>query len=93
MKRNRRWMTAGLASAALTLPVLLASVGAHAQVPQLDEPTPPNVIVIVTDDQREGLQVMSKTRAALADNGRLFENAFVTTPLLQENGRFLLHDL
>lgn len=47
----------------------------------LDQVTQPNVLVIVTDDQREGLEVMSKTRAAFTNDGRLFENAFVTTPL------------
>lgn len=67
-------------SAALLVPAVVDS-GAQAQIPVLDQEARPNVIVIVTDDQREGLQVMDKTRAMLQDDGRLFENAFVTTPL------------
>lgn len=41
----------------------------------------PNVIVIVTDDQREGLEVMPFTRALFSDQGVVYDNAFVTTPL------------
>ena len=72
MPRNRRWLGIALASAALFLPVPLGSVGAQAQVLQLQPVAPPNVIVIVTDDQREGLQVMSKTRAAFESDGTWF---------------------
>jgi arylsulfatase A-like enzyme len=44
---------------------------------------PPNVLLIVTDDQRaEGtLEVMPKTRYWLEQGGTRFTNAFATTPL------------
>jgi arylsulfatase A-like enzyme len=76
---GKRWTA--VASAAFLLPLAVIGGGAQAQVPLLDQAAKPSVIVIVTDDQREGLQVMRKTRHALDDDGRLFENAFVTTPL------------
>ena len=43
---------------------------------------PPNVLVILTDDQRAGtLDVMPKTRRIFGEGGTLFLNGFVTTPL------------
>lgn len=81
MRKHALRTAAALASVALILPVSPALVRAQAQVPLLDQAAKPNVIVIVTDDQREGLQVMKKTRAAFEENGRVFPNAFVTTPL------------
>ena len=78
--RGRSW-GAVAAGAALLVPLGLTGGGARAQVPVLDQAAKPNVIVIVTDDQREGLRVMEETRAALASDGRRFDNAFVTTPL------------
>jgi arylsulfatase A-like enzyme len=41
----------------------------------------PNVLLIVTDDQREGLEVMPKTRSWLVRQGTTYEWAFATTPL------------
>jgi arylsulfatase A-like enzyme len=81
MTRDRKLVMSVAAAAALLLPVPLSSVGAQAQVPQVDQLLKPNVMVIVTDDQREGLKVMDATRAAFADEGVLYGNAFVTTPL------------
>jgi arylsulfatase A-like enzyme len=44
--------------------------------------TKPNVLIIVTDDQRIGsLGVMPQTRRYLVDGGTNFKQAFVTTPL------------
>jgi arylsulfatase A-like enzyme len=43
--------------------------------------TRPNVLIIVTDDQRGGLGVMPATRTWLKKGGTKFDNAFVTTPL------------
>lgn len=40
----------------------------------------PNVHLIVTDDQREGLEVMPELRRRFVDEGRTFTNAFTTTP-------------
>ena len=43
---------------------------------------PPNVLVIVTDDQRAGTTtVMPKTAHWFGDQGRFFPRGFVTTPL------------
>ena len=43
---------------------------------------PPNVLVIVTDDQRTGsTTVMPKTQRWFGTHGRSYRNAFVTTPL------------
>ena len=43
---------------------------------------PPNVLVIVTDDQRVGtLSVMPRTRRLFDDQGREFTSGYVTTPL------------
>src|SRR5687768_14629375 len=74
--RRRSW-GAVIVPAALLLPVATVTGGAQAQVPLLDQAATPNVIVVVTDDQREGLQVMDETRAALEGDGRSFDNAFV----------------
>jgi arylsulfatase A-like enzyme len=42
----------------------------------------PNILVIVTDDQRaQTLGVMPRTTRIFYENGRSFPNAFVTTPL------------
>jgi arylsulfatase A-like enzyme len=45
--------------------------------------SPPNVLFIVTDDQRptETLDAMPKTRSRFGDRGTYFPNAFTTTPL------------
>ena len=41
----------------------------------------PNILVIVTDDQRQGtMHVMPNTRHFLFDDGRYFPRGFVTTP-------------
>ena len=47
-------------------------------VPPLEKP---NVVVIVTDDQRGGIEVMPRTKQAFVSEGRSYPNAFVTTPL------------
>jgi arylsulfatase A-like enzyme len=44
------------------------------------EPYRPNVLIIVTDDQRDGLGVMPKVRRWFGRGGRKFPHAFVTTP-------------
>jgi arylsulfatase A-like enzyme len=41
----------------------------------------PNILIIVTDDQRSGLSVMPETRRLLKRRGTWFKDAFVTTPL------------
>jgi arylsulfatase A-like enzyme len=44
-------------------------------------PSGPNILVIVTDDQRQGLGVMKKTREIFRRGGTDFTNAFVSDPL------------
>ena len=66
---------------AATLVIAMLIPGAMAQVPP--EPAPkPNVLVIVTDDQRrETMGVMPATRRLFRKEGTTFTNAFATTPL------------
>jgi arylsulfatase A-like enzyme len=40
----------------------------------------PNVLIIMTDDQRQGLEVMNSVRKQLVERGRYYPNAFVSTP-------------
>jgi arylsulfatase A-like enzyme len=41
----------------------------------------PNVLVIVTDDQREGLEVMPRTRQWFGSGGTTYANGIATTPM------------
>jgi arylsulfatase A-like enzyme len=63
----------------------LASLAAVAQLPRASgsaaATSRPNVLIIVTDDQREGFRVMPQARRWLKKGGTYFDNAFVTTPL------------
>lgn len=46
------------------------------------EPERPNVLLVVTDDMRfDGLQAMPETVDWLVDGGRVYTNAYATTPL------------
>jgi arylsulfatase A-like enzyme len=66
----------------LSLLVLLTTlmiVQARPATPQA--PDRPNILVIVTDDQRAGLSVMPETRKRFVRQGVLYSPAFVTTPL------------
>lgn len=63
------------------LAVQSAEVDAPARAQVLDE-GPPNILVIVTDDQRaDTLPYMPKTNAWLGDEGTTFTNAFTSEPL------------
>ena len=44
------------------------------------EPARPNVLIIVTDDQRNGLSVMPAVRRRFGQRGRSYPNGYVTTP-------------
>lgn len=58
---------------------LVPDPDARAQVPADD---PPNILLIVTDDQRAGsLDVMDRTRRFFRKGGRRFPNAYATSPL------------
>ncbi|HJP65362.1 MAG TPA: sulfatase [Actinomycetota bacterium] len=72
----------------LVLVAVVVATGAVVAVSLGKSPFPrpntkgPNVLVIVTDDQRwDSLSVMPKTRALIARHGIQFSNAVVTTPL------------
>ncbi|HEV3472452.1 MAG TPA: sulfatase, partial [Actinomycetota bacterium] len=77
---TRVMRTGGLLLAAAVLPLVFLPEPSAGQIVQIPVERP-NVIVIVTDDQREGLEVMPSTRRLFADEGVDFPNAFVTTPL------------
>ncbi len=44
-------------------------------------PEKPNILLIVTDDQRDGLKVMPHTRTLIRRRGVMFKQAYATTPL------------
>jgi arylsulfatase A-like enzyme len=63
---------------ALVVPILASHSPARGQTP------PPNILVIVTDDQRAGpetMAVMPKTSKYFVDEGVEFTNAIATTPV------------
>jgi arylsulfatase A-like enzyme len=69
------------AALALTL-ILVGSWAPRASGGQATPEPPPNVLVIVTDDQRTGtLEVMPETKHRFVEQGVRFPNAFATTPL------------
>jgi arylsulfatase A-like enzyme len=63
--------------------VVLTTGWAVTTVPVRAQPSGPNVVIILTADQRatETLQAMPKTTAWLAQGGVQFPNAYATTPL------------
>ncbi len=77
---SRRWVGRG---AALLLLAALPGVRTAIQPPLAGaSTTPPNVLVIVTDDQRiNTMHQMPQTRELFAGGGTRFPHAFVTTPL------------
>jgi arylsulfatase A-like enzyme len=70
---------------ALGLAIFLLSRPAGSHEPKSGPPqitsTGPNILVIVTDDQRNGLGVMENTRRIFGVGGTRFTNAFVSDPL------------
>jgi N-acetylglucosamine-6-sulfatase len=67
-------------SAVIALMVLVAGVMHVTPAPAAS--TPPNIVLILTDDQRTGtLWAMPKVRQLLGDHGITFKNAFVTNPI------------
>ena len=70
-------------AAAVSLAVVAAVAGTSAPPPPARAAANrPNILVIVTDDQRaDTLSVMPATRQWLADQGATFTNAFASTPL------------
>lgn len=61
---------------------LMFAVPATAQTESNAAPTPPNVVVIMTDDQRaDEMWAMPLTRMLLGERGTTFTNSFATYPL------------
>ncbi|MFN2594076.1 MAG: sulfatase [Actinomycetota bacterium] len=85
--RSRNTALLGAAAAVLVAGVMSFPPAVGAQLARVSDQRvraddgPPNVLIIVTDDQRDGLQVMPATRRYFEDRGVKFDNAYVTTPL------------
>jgi arylsulfatase A-like enzyme len=69
----------GAAAAAVVL--CLAAACQEGEPKKSPESGPPNVLIIYTDDQRKGLDVMDATRDFFADGGKTFENAVTVIPV------------
>jgi len=77
--RSARALGAALGTAALALALVPAVPSEPARAAS---PPTPNIVVIVTDDQRDdNMRYMPKTRRYFKDQGTTFRNAFVTTPV------------
>ncbi len=62
--------------------VLLSSAGLQqGDVATAREGARPNVLVVITDDQRVGLRTMPQTRALIRRKGTRYPNAYVSTPV------------
>jgi arylsulfatase A-like enzyme len=72
------WTAPSLLVLALFVAVAVADATSSALA---QSPMPPNVLIIVTDDQRGGLNVMGETRRWFAEGGTRYPAAFATTPL------------
>src|SRR5918999_5670445 len=73
-----RIQLAALCAAVLLTTLVLDETRPSGAVAQ--EAERPNVLLIVTDDQREGLDVMPQTRRRFVDEGRSYPQAYTTTP-------------
>ncbi|HEY6566400.1 MAG TPA: sulfatase, partial [Actinomycetota bacterium] len=82
VKRLPRPMIAvSLACATLAVP-FVASIGSASALSPAEASSRPNVLLIVTDDQRwDTLDAMPIVQAELMDRGVTFTNAFVSNPL------------
>jgi N-acetylglucosamine-6-sulfatase len=70
------------ASLALLAAWAAVSAGAPQRTATAEEPEPPNVVVVMTDDQDVGsLAVMENVQSKLVARGTTFENFFATFPL------------
>lgn len=74
--------TSGVLVLAIALSIA-ASIVANldASVAEERSENQPNILIIVTDDQRGGMRVMPRTRKIFRRGGTRFPNAFVTTPV------------
>ena len=79
----RAWLRRpGIVVLALGLVTAGSSLAGGASAQVVPEPTPPNILLIVTDDQRVGtLNVMDQTIQRLEAQGRTYSDAYATTPV------------
>lgn len=73
-----------LAILVLASTIMLPAGATPLAAPSADQEVapPPNVLIIVTDDQRvDTMEAMPKTSKIFAENGATFTNAYATTPL------------
>lgn len=68
---------------AVALMLLVAGIGSLPQAPAGAQTSRPNVLIIVTDDQRamDTMQVMPKTQQWLGNGGTTYTNAYAPTPV------------
>ena len=60
----------------------IATADADARIRNTDQPDPPNIVMVMTDDQTvEMMRFMTRTKALLGDEGTTFTNSFVNFPL------------
>lgn len=67
----------------IVLPIA-ALLSTHDEVSRAQVPIGPNIMIILTDDQRgdwQSMRLLKKTREIFKDNGRYYPNAVATTPL------------
>jgi len=65
----------------LLLMCCLLALGIPTASGQESEPARPNILIIVTDDQRAGLEVMPATRRWFKRGGTTYRPGFTTTPM------------
>jgi arylsulfatase A-like enzyme len=76
----RKSLSIVLLALIVSLPMRAAPLAAPSDARQA--PSPPNVLLIVTDDQRvDTMEAMPRTLELFAEHGTSFPNAFATTPL------------
>ncbi len=68
---------------AFALTVVAASLGSLPSGPATAQTTPPNILIILTDDQRamDTMLVMPETQRLFGDGGTTYTNAYAPTPL------------
>ena len=81
--RRRAHSGKRLLAAAIAVAAAAGAVPGRAPVARAQTPLPPNILIILTDDQRRPgtLEVMPATRRIFRRGGTDFVNAFSTTPL------------
>ncbi len=80
-KGTKRLAILSLAVAAAALSGISGSPGSSHAAPHRGAATPPNVVVILTDDQRwDSLWAMPTVQSELVDHGVTFQNMFVANP-------------